>query len=162
MTLNTFDFVIDPTSISGAYQLCYISSYLRNKSDCKCIACLGILTLSLAYASIIAYFICQIGDKSNELVGVLFDSCGNKCSVYWADCRIHRHRIRGQCLLSIKKNKSKKTTQIHDLYYSLCYNILVGLQISNDKYSGPPWYPFINPLSRGPQGFIVACKYACS
>lgn len=56
MTLNTFDFVIDPTSISGAYQLCYISSYLRNKSDCKCIACLGILTLSLAYASIIAYF----------------------------------------------------------------------------------------------------------
>lgn len=56
MTLNTFDFVIDPTLISGAYQLCYISSYLRNKSDCKCIACLGILTLSLAYASIIAHF----------------------------------------------------------------------------------------------------------
>lgn len=56
----------------------------------------------------------------------------------------------------------KKNNKKHDLYYSLCYNILVGLQISNNRYPGSPWYPFINPLCRGPQGFIVACKYACS
>lgn len=60
MTLNTFDFVIDPTSKSlFSFVTCHnipVFSYLWNKSDCEFIACLGILTLSLAFASIIAYF----------------------------------------------------------------------------------------------------------
>lgn len=40
--------------------------------------------------------------------------------------------------LKKQKKTNKKTTQKHDLYYSLCYNISMGLQISNNRYSGPP------------------------